>query len=166
MSSNLFKTCSIVLKCVQTCLKLVQMCSNVFKCVQKCSNMFRLAQNLFKCYQRCSNVFKLVQNLFKCGQMFSNVFKLVPPGTLQAYPLTSWNPDQLADLSSPFWSCFQSKEVLLISLSGAICYLSGSFLLTYPISPSQYLDWVIRQKPHKTLFFISRGKTFDHVQLG
>ena len=96
--------CSIVFKLVQ----------NLFKCVQMCSNMFKLAQNLFKCYQRCSNVFKLVQNLFKCGQMFLNVFKLVPPGTLQAYPLTSWNPDQLADLSSPFWSCYISCSTIFI----------------------------------------------------
>ena len=133
MCSNLFIACSNVFKHVQTCSKLVQMCSNlfktcsnVFKCVQKCSNMFRLAQNLFKCYQRCSNVFKLVQNLFKCGQMFSNVFKLVPPGTLQAYPLTSWNPDQLADLTSPFWSCYNSLgKVDQESLRGFLKELSS-----------------------------------------
>ena len=104
--------------------KLVQ---NLFKCVQMCSNMFKLAQNLFKCYQRCSNVFKLVQNLFKCGQMFSNVFKLVPPGTLQAYPLTSWNPDQLADLSSPFWSCFVSSQTYILYVRNHFSWLKKMF---------------------------------------
>ena len=30
----------------------------------------------------------------------------LPPGTLKAYPLTPCNPNQLADLSSPVWSCY------------------------------------------------------------
>ena len=66
LCSNLFKTCSSVIICVQ-------MCSNVFKCVHLCSNLFKTCSNVFKCdqtclklVQMCWNVFKLVQNLFKC----------------------------------------------------------------------------------------------------
>ena len=110
MCSNLFKTCSNVFKCVQTCSKLVKMCSNVLKCVQMCSNLYKTCSNVFKCVEMCSNMFKLVQKLFKCIQMCSNVFELVQnlfkcvQTCLKL--VQTWNPDQLADLSSPVWSCF------------------------------------------------------------
>ena len=86
--------CSNLLKCVQTCSKLVQMSSNMFKCVHLCSNLLKtcssviicvqMSSNVFKCVHLCSNLFKTCSNVFKCDQtclklvqMCWNVLKLV-----------------------------------------------------------------------------------------
>ena len=97
----MFKTCSNMFKCVQTCSKLVQMCSNVFKRVQNLFKCVRTCLNLFK---TCSNVIKWVQICSKLFQMSSNVFKWVNPNNWGKI----YQPFQCkgSDMTSRAWSSF------------------------------------------------------------